>query len=356
MSPPIPGPIGPATAAKRGTMSAADKTKLDAYPDTPAVSAVSSVTQGNGLTLTVDGVLAMDAATADPGGVPGAMSAAQATVLAAQSGTNTGDVTVSSPTGWLSRVGQALTFALVSASQTVAGVVDLAAQTFAGVKTFAAEAVFSAGLVTSLVRAAAASLVLRSSLGAGASDECVVIGTSETDGGTHTDAKVLVIKQGIGGTPVERFSLTKTRAKVTVAAGSTFADPVLWFDTTVGVRENLIQFGTGLTSTTWEFSLGLFAGPFGLIKARSGCYISTPFFNPLSPNTTSLGSAGNHWASAFLGGTLRLGIGGGARPAADATTRGTLWYSKSAGGAADTIEICLKSAGDTYSWVTIATG
>lgn len=81
MSSALPSPIGPATTAKRGTMSAADKTKLDAV-----------------------------------------------------AGTNTGDVTVSSPAGWLSRVGQALTFALVSASAGVAGVVDLAAQTLTGAK------------------------------------------------------------------------------------------------------------------------------------------------------------------------------------------------------------------------------
>lgn len=51
----------------------------------------------------------------------------------------------SSPAGWLSIVGQALTFALVSASASVAGVVDLAAQTFLGAKRGAVAALTSSG-------------------------------------------------------------------------------------------------------------------------------------------------------------------------------------------------------------------
>lgn len=96
MSSVFPSPIGPATTSKRGTMSAADKTKLDAITGT-------------------------------------------------HTGNNTGDVTVSSPTGWLTLVAQALTFALVSASQSVAGVVDLAAQTLAGAKRGAVVALTSSG-------------------------------------------------------------------------------------------------------------------------------------------------------------------------------------------------------------------
>lgn len=54
--------------------------------------------------------------------------------------------------------------------------------------------------------------------------------------------------------------------------------------------------------------------------------------------------------------TLALNEDGVAKPAAGEAYRGTLWYSKSAGGVADTVEICLKSAADSYSWVVIATG
>lgn len=87
-----PSPLPPATTTKRGTMSAADKQKLDA-----------------------------------------------------QSGINTGDVTVSSPAGWLSLAGQALTFALVAASNTASGVVTAVAQTIAGGKRGAVVALSSSG-------------------------------------------------------------------------------------------------------------------------------------------------------------------------------------------------------------------
>lgn len=45
-----------------------------------------------------------------------------------------------------------------------------------------------------------------------------------------------------------------------------------------------------------------------------------------------------------------------AKPTAAAKYRGIMYITEAASGAADTIEICLKSATDTYSWVNIATG
>lgn len=44
------------------------------------------------------------------------------------------------------------------------------------------------------------------------------------------------------------------------------------------------------------------------------------------------------------------------RPTAAVAYRGMLWVVQGAGGAADTLSVCLKSAGDTYSWKTISTG
>lgn len=124
----------------------------------------------------------------------GLMSAADKTKLDAQSGTNTGDVTVTSPAGWLSRVGQALTFALVSASATVAGVVDFAAQTFAGVKTFLSTIIASAGVQVASIW---------NTNGTGASDVGVKAGVSTADASVNASAKLLSIRTGIGGTEVE---------------------------------------------------------------------------------------------------------------------------------------------------------
>jgi len=44
------------------------------------------------------------------------------------------------------------------------------------------------------------------------------------------------------------------------------------------------------------------------------------------------------------------------KPVADATTEGTFWVVKGGVGVADSTQVCLKSAADTYSWITLATG
>lgn len=46
----------------------------------------------------------------------------------------------------------------------------------------------------------------------------------------------------------------------------------------------------------------------------------------------------------------------GTRPAASATYQGQLWLERGGAGVADVLSMCMKSATDTYSWVTIATG
>lgn len=106
----------------------------------------------------------------------------------------------SSPAGWLSIAGQALTFALVSASATVAGVVDFAAQTFAGVKTFTSAIIASAGIQVASIW---------NTNGTGASDVCVKVGTSQPDASTNPSAKIWAGYTGVGGTEVLKAYLTK---------------------------------------------------------------------------------------------------------------------------------------------------
>ena len=43
-------------------------------------------------------------------------------------------------------------------------------------------------------------------------------------------------------------------------------------------------------------------------------------------------------------------------PTASAAYRGVVYFVTGASGVADTLNICLKSSSDTYSWVQIATG
>lgn len=46
----------------------------------------------------------------------------------------------------------------------------------------------------------------------------------------------------------------------------------------------------------------------------------------------------------------------GTRPTCDSSTRGNIWTEEGGAGVADVTSQCLKSAADTYSWVTLATG
>lgn len=297
MSSTTPSPIGPATTSRRGTMSAADKTKLDAV-----------------------------------------------------AGTNTGDVTLSggNPTGWLSLAGQVLSLALVAASELVAGVVSLGAQTFAGAKTFTSAIIASAGVQLS---------ALWNTNGTGASDVGVKVGVSTADGSANAAAKLLLVCTGIGGTEVEKFYVRKDGGVVLAAGadlGASFSNPALRIPMS-GLRTHILQIG-GDTSGTWEFAIGHYNYP--MLKSRTSIQVETAaagFFAPVSAGGTHLGTATQYWGDAYLN-TVHLNTAGTARPTANAANRGTLWYSKSANGAADTVEICLKSAADTYSWVTIATG
>lgn len=129
-----------ATDANDGLMSKEDKEKLDLYPDTPATPVVTSVTEGNGLSLTA-GVLAMASTVAN----------------------------------WT-------------------------------VSTLATLAV----VLTSLVRATGAALVMRSDLGASSSDVVTKLGSSVADGSVNSAAKLVSVRTGLGGTEVEKAYIDKT--------------------------------------------------------------------------------------------------------------------------------------------------
>lgn len=130
----------------------------------PSKGAVSSVTNGNGLTLS-SGTLSMGAASS---GSAGAMSAADKTKLDAVTGTNTGDVSLDgASSSWLTLVGQVLKLTLVAASDVAQGIVTTAAQTFAGVKTFLAAIVASAGIRLSDGAAATPSMTFDADTGVG---------------------------------------------------------------------------------------------------------------------------------------------------------------------------------------------
>lgn len=87
------------------------------------------------------------------------------------------------------------------ASATAAGLVNLAVQTFAGVKTFAATLIASAGVQLGL---------LFNTNGSGSSDVVVKAGTSLADASVNAAAKLLSVRTGLnGGTEVESVYIKK---------------------------------------------------------------------------------------------------------------------------------------------------
>lgn len=199
----VSGPLPPASATRRGTMSAADKEKLDLYPADPddlGGGVVEAVTDGNGLTLTT-GTLAMGAAGASDAG------------------------------------------AVTTGAQTFAGAKTLSGAVLQGITTIV-EA------VTSLVRATGATLVLRSSAGALSTDVAVRVGTEVSDAGTHASAVLEEVGTGLGGTFVRSFAFLKGG----ILQGQSAA--TLRMNGTVGA---ILEFGTprvAMTGTTAELRAG----------------------------------------------------------------------------------------------------
>lgn len=89
-------------------------------------------------------------------------------------------------------------------------------------------------------------------------------------------------------------------------AGASFTDPVVWLKTNGGGTSqlHLIQFGSGLTSTTWELALGWY-GPalVPVISSRSSLLVLTVMggaLSPFTPSGTDLGTTTNTWRRLHL--------------------------------------------------------
>ena len=74
-----------------------------------------------------------------------------------------------------------------------------------------------------------------------------------------------------------------------------------------------------------------------------------------SKNSVRIGSATDIKLVPPSGFNVILGTTG-ALPTAAAALRGALFVVQGAAGVADTLQVCLKSAADTYSWKVITTG
>lgn len=243
-------------------MSAADKTKLDA------------VTPGGG----VDTV-------ANVGNTP-----------------NAGGATISGNT-----------LQLQPASATQPGVVVPGAQNLGATKTISGAILNGittiAQAATGLIRAAAVSLVLRSSLGASSSDVGVKVGVETSDGSTHSDAKLWGAYTGLGGAELLRWFLTKQTFGIPASAVIQWADvwgtsitagsAYLYLNSNVYARDSLLmnnywrssvaaggrvdQWGWDSTATPGNTTIGRPIGRSAIATGSAACVI-----------TNSLVTAGMH--------------------------------------------------------------
>lgn len=217
MSSVILSPIGPATAAKRGTMSAAHFTKLDALMSQAALEAALATIPATTADLpdSVDARYVTDAQLAQIG-----TSAVEAVTEANGLDLTTGTLS-------LAAAGAAQAGAVTTGAQELGGVKTLTGAILAGVTTIV-EA------TTALIRAIGVSLVLRSSLGAGASDVVAMVGTSQTIGTTNATAELFVVATDLAGTPNRRLAVYKGAQAAGFELGAPGVTGRLKLDNSVG--------------------------------------------------------------------------------------------------------------------------
>lgn len=257
---------------------------------------------------------------------------------------------------WLGLVGQTLKLTLVNADASNRGLVSTGVQTFAGAKTFTG-AVYASGLldVTGNLVARGAlyaagnvigdsagngrikfpggspSLHLLGVGGASSTDVLVKVGTENTDASVHASAKLWSARTAIGGSESEKAYIFKDGTLVNASGGVGFGSHVYG------------RIG-------WTF--GDCGGAVGWISGNQGAFLMQSVGTGII--SASHGMVGPSFQGEFFAtSTIQLNTTGVARPAADASSRGKLWYSKSAGGVADTLEVCVKSAADAYSWAPL---
>lgn len=146
------------------------------------------------------------------------------------------------------------------ASATRRGLVNLLAQTFAGVKTFTSALIASAGIqVASLFN----------TNGSGASDVVIQAGTSLADGSVNAAAKLLQLGTGIGGTFVEKLSVNKGGG-ITTGAFSTFVGGWTTGNSCTMTSGSSLSMSGGGSSTGNVLNLGSSTGDRGVIRNTLG--------------------------------------------------------------------------------------
>lgn len=153
-----------------------------------------------------------DAAASAAASAQSSANAAQSTANAAQSTANAA-ATPASVAAAIAAIPQAAAPATIGLVNPATGTdqtlgTGSAIHRFANLVTSALATLQS--VLTNLVYATGATLVLRSSLGASASDVGVKLGSSETDTNANNSTKLISVRTGLGGTEVEKAYIDKT--------------------------------------------------------------------------------------------------------------------------------------------------
>lgn len=146
--------------------------------------------------------------------------------------------------------------------------------------------------------------------------------------------------------------------------GNVFSSPVL----NVGpvATGGSIWINTPSLNSSFGSGLGIY-GTYGTPAQQSivtiealgvqsgGGYSSSLNLSTSNASTISINLSCNADASVSVYGGLNIATTA-SRPTAAAAVRGMLWVVRGGTGVTDTLEVCMKAAADTYSWVTIVTG
>lgn len=209
---------------------------------------------------------------------------------------------------------------------------------------------------------------LFSTLGASSTDKCVAIGTSVADASVNASAKIASFGTGITGTYVEKsYMLKNGQLMIPGTAGLSLGGQTITHNgtsfsfTTRCISAEYWQgtsfyHASGSSASLESYtSISLVSDLADGASAVSAIINNSVTFSTVGAKLLSIRNNGTEKANFDKDGNLQM-IGGGTKPTAAAGVRGTMWYSKAAAGVADTIEVCLKSAADTYSWKVIQTG
>ncbi len=109
--------------------------------------------------------------------------------------------------------------------------------------------------------------------------------------------------------------MVKVSPPATVS-GQGFATPTIWIQTSALNQTNLIQIGSGLGSSEWELQIGYYGGAGApIIASRAGPILvslaSGQALVPLTPGANDLGSVGNYWRKVIATNGYFSGIGYG---------------------------------------------